>query len=106
MAIIDVEVVGSEAAQAVVDCAKNRWPRKAWEVRRIAHLVSNLARQNKLVPPPCQQLTQHLFGRSAVIGIGGVQKVNAGIDAPVDHFRRNNFIGLPSEGHVPETDSG
>ena len=82
MDVVDVDVVGLQAAQAVLDLLLDVQPRHARIVGPAAHRIEDLGGDDGVLPPALQRLAQHRLRHAADIGVGGIEEVDAGIEAP------------------------
>jgi hypothetical protein len=88
--LVQVDVVGAQPAQRVLDRAPDVAPSALGTDRRaIAHvgaLMPELGREQHLVPASTEDLADQLLRPSAAtVGLGRVQERDAGVDSRVDH---------------------
>jgi len=101
--VVQVEIIGLQPPQAVVDRAQDGGPRKPGLVRARAHLRRNLAGQNDAVAPPLQRLAQDDFRGALVVQVRRIEEVHPALQAAVDHGERRGLVRLPAKGHRAET---
>ena len=83
--LVEVDAVGVQAAQAVLDLAHDPQARVAALVRTGPHREVNLRRQDDLVAPALDGLADDLFRLPCRVGVGGVDEVDALLERAVDH---------------------
>src|SRR5579883_3100292 len=106
MKIEDVDVVGTQAAQAPLDGSQDGGPRESLSLRLRAGFHAGFSGENEVVSPPVEKTAQHLFRRAVVIRIGRIEKVDAVFAADADHSGRGILRGLASERHGAKADTG
>src|SRR5271166_292031 len=106
MKIVDVQVIGFEAAQTFVDRPPNRRSRQAALVRRVAHFSADFPGYDDAVPPSLERLAEHLLRSAAVVDVGGIEEVEARLHQACDHADRGLLVSLPAESHGPEAQPG
>ena len=84
MHLVQVDPVGTQAAQAVLDRGEDPPPRVAAAVAALAHLEVHLGRQHHLVPAAAQRFADDLLGLAGRVHVGGVDDVDAALQRGVD----------------------
>ena len=102
--IVDVDAVGAEPLQAFLGGLQHPAPRQPAAVGIAAHLVGELGRKDPALPVVGNGASDHLFGIAAIIGVRGVDEVDAGLVRLGDDPHRGGLIGRPAEHHGAETD--
>lgn len=84
--LVEVDVVGAEAAQAVIDLGKDRLARQAGTVRTRAHRVPDLCGDEDVVAvgEVIQRPAQDLFAGTLRVHVRGVEEVDARLDRLLD----------------------
>ena len=77
MRLIQVDVVGPEPAQAVLDGGHDPAPRVPQCVQAGAHLVVELGGEHHVVAPPLQSAADDLFAAAERVLVGGVDEVDS-----------------------------
>jgi hypothetical protein len=88
MYLIQVEIVGAEPLEGVLDRAQDPLPRPAAVVRLVAHGHEELRGQHHLVAAALKCLTEDLLRDAAGVDVGGVDEVDAGVECVVDDADR------------------
>src|ERR1700733_8645450 len=83
--VVDVDVVGAEALEAGVALLENVLARGARVIGPLAHWEKRLRRDEPSIAFALERLAEDLLGQTIGIAIGDVEKVDAGIDAEIDH---------------------
>ena len=99
MHLVEVDIVGPEPAQRIVERPGEPTPRAASPVGIVPHGVERLGGEDDVVAPALECLPDDLFGLAAAVHIGGVDEVDPGIERPVDHPDALVVIGV---GEAPE----
>ena len=95
--LVEVDPVGAEAAQRVLDLAHDPAPAVARQVRPLAHRPVELRRQHDLVAPTGERLADDRLGLAARVHVGGVDEVDPRIEGGVDDRPRcRRGRGCPS----------
>ena len=86
MGLIEIDVVGVDAAQAVVDLREDRLARQPRAVRTEAHRVADLGRDDDLVAvgEVRKGAPDDLFARTLRVHVGGIEEVDAGFEGVLD----------------------
>jgi hypothetical protein len=90
--VVQVDVVGAEAAEAVLAGAHEEMPRRANIVRRRAHREGRLGRDQQITAAAGDRRPEDLLGSPARIGIRGVEERRAGVDTDVHQPLRLGHI--------------
>ena len=104
--VIEVEVVGLQPPQALVDGAQNGFARKAVLVGFVAHLEENLAGEDDLVATSLERRAEQGFRDARVVHVGGVEEVDAGVDTAIDDLVRARLIERLAQRHGAEAEAG
>ncbi len=104
--VVEVEVVGLQTREAFVDGAENGFAREAVLVRRVAHLEEDFAGQDDLVAAALERVAEQRFRDTRVVHVGGVEEVDAGVEAAVDDLVGARLIERLAEGHGAEAEAG
>ena len=86
--LVEVDVVGAEAAQARLDRAGQVVARGADVVRSRPAAEGALGRDEHLVAPALDRLAEDLLGQAVRVDVGRVEHRDAGLEADVDEPRR------------------
>src|SRR6185369_13155227 len=102
MYLIQVDMIGTQTSQAVLRGLANIVGFTA--LLAFPHLHPELSGDQYLVAAPFESTAQVFFTLPATVDIGGIEKVNAGIDRSVHHSRSSGGVDSPAE--VVATKSG
>ncbi|MNY31507.1 hypothetical protein D3C86_1656730 [compost metagenome] len=102
MEIEDVDVVGAEIAQRVLDCLIDPLARVAAEVRTLLVRIDELCRQHPVIPVSLDAAPDHLFRLAVVIDVGGIDEVDALLARLVDDAEGDVIRRLVAEHHGPQ----
>ena len=102
--IIDVDVVGAEPLQAFVGRLQHPAPRQPAAIGIVADRVGEFCREDPVVPVVGNGAADHLLGLAAIIGVRGVDEVDAGLARFRHDPRRRRLVGRPAEHHGAQTD--
>src|SRR5216117_2987872 len=69
----------------------------------VADLVGEFCREDPVLPVVRNGAADHLLGLAAIIGVGRVDKIDAGLARLRHDARRGRLIRRPTEHHGPET---
>ena len=92
--LVEVDVVGLQAAQRVLDLGHDPAPGVAPLVGVIAHRACTLGRQDDVVAASLERLAHDLFGLAAGVRVGGVDEVDPGVQRLVDDADRVVVVGV------------
>ena len=93
--LVEVDPVGAEAAQAVLDLADDPAPRVAELVGVVAHRAVDLGREDHVVAAAAgERLADDLLGLAARVDVGGVDEVDPRVERAVDDRDRLVVVGL------------
>ena len=93
--LVEVDPVGAQPAQAVLDLLDDPAARVAELVGIVAHLAVDLGGQDRVVTPaPGEGLAHDLLGLAARVDVGGVDEVDARVEGPVDDVDRLVVVAL------------
>jgi len=68
--------------------------RRTLAVRVVSHREGRLGRDQDLVPPSLDHLTENLFREALGIDLCRIEEIDAGIEAEIDHAGSRRDIGL------------
>src|SRR5262249_36744847 len=95
MDLVEVDPVGAEAAQAVVDLVRDPAARVPVLVRVVAHLPLHLGGEHGAVPAPARErLTDDVLRLPARVHVCGVDEVDPRVQGAVDDAYALVVIGL------------
>ncbi len=105
--LIQVDVVGAEAAQAALDRRPDPAPRVAAMVRVVVHRVVELRGEHHVVAATGESPTDDLLALAVRVHVGGVDEVDPGIDGAIDQTDAVVVIGVPprAEHHRAEAEA-
>ncbi len=83
--LVEVDPVGAETAEAVVDGAGDPLRGPAPGLGVLAHLSGELGRDDGLVPPGAEGLAEELLGRPLPVDVGRVEEGHAPVEGFADH---------------------
>ena len=105
MQLVEVDPVGAESPQAVLDFLDDPAPRVAEGVGVVVvHLAVKLGREPRRRGAPGQRLADDLLRFTARVDVGGVDEVDPGVERGVDDSNRDVVVALApgAEHHRPE----
>src|SRR5207248_6426574 len=79
---IDVDVVGAEVLEGLVDRGEGSLPAAVPKVRLVAVVHPELADDDRLVPPASERLAEGSFRRTHAVPLGRVEAVDAEVERP------------------------
>ena len=82
--LVEVDVVGAQPAQRVLDLAHDPAAGPAAVVGLVAHRHEELGGQDDVVAAALQGLADDLLGHAAGVDVGGVDEVDPGVEGAVD----------------------
>ena len=94
MRLVQVDVVGAEAAQAVLDLLHDPPPRGPSLVGVVTHGCHELGSQHHTVAPALEGLADDLLGLAERVHVGGVDEVDARVDGGVDDADAVVVVGV------------
>jgi hypothetical protein len=86
--LVQVDPVGAQAAQTLLDGGHDPPPRVAPPVRVGAHRVVELGGQHDVVTVALQGQAEPALGHAVVVDVGGVEDVHAGVEGVAHHSLR------------------
>ena len=93
--LVEVDPVGVQPPQRVLDRADDPAARVAPLVRVLAHRVVELGREDDVVAPAAgERLADDLLGLALPVDVGGVDEVDAGVERRVDDADRLVVVGV------------
>ncbi len=92
--LVQVDVVGLQAAQRVLDLGHDPAPGVASLVGIVAHRRRTLGREDDVVAAPLERLADDLFGLAAGVHVGGVDEVDPRVQRLVDDADRVVMVGV------------
>lgn len=90
-----VDMVRTETTQRAFDRADQTAARHAAVARAVAGRQAGLGRDQDGVAPSLDRLAQHLFGSPVRIDVGGIEQIDAGLQADVDQPAGLDRIARP-----------
>ena len=102
--LVEVDVVGVEPAQAVLDLPHDPAAGRPAVVRVLAHRRHELGGQHDLVAPALERLADDLLRLAAGVHVGGVDEVDAAVERGVDDLDAVVVVAVApgAEHHRPE----
>jgi hypothetical protein len=100
--LVQVDVIGAQAAQAGLAAGDDVVKGQAGVVRAVAHGHPDLGGEQQLVPAAPQDLAHDLLGLAAGVDVGGVDEVDPGVQAHVHlpagllHVGRADVLEIPA----------
>src|SRR6266576_3750779 len=91
--MVDVNVVGTQAAQAGFAGLQQVMPRGSQIVGPFAHPEGGLGGNQYILTAPLNGLAQNLLGQSFRVNVGGVKKIDAGLQADGDEAASLGYVG-------------
>jgi hypothetical protein len=82
--LVEVDPIGLQPPQRVLDLGDDPAPRVAAAVGSVAHREMHLGREHDVVAAPPQRPADDLLGLTGRIDIGGVDEVDARVERAVD----------------------
>ena len=82
--LVDIDVVGLQPAQRRLDRVGQPAPRTALHVHVVAHRQVRFGGEHYTVASALQRLSDDLLRLTAAVSVGGVDKVNPGVQRLVD----------------------
>jgi hypothetical protein len=82
--LVEVNVVDTEAAQAVVHLSEQPATRAAAMIALVAHRQARLRGQHDVVAAAGDGLADHLFRLTAAVDVGGVDEVDPGLEGSIN----------------------
>ncbi len=104
MVIVDVDVVGVQPPQTLVQGMHQMLAAGSLIVGPVAHFLNALGRQHDVVAAVGDGLAGDNFRLAASVHVGGIDEVDAQFVRLVNDSNRVCFAGLPAEHHGSETD--
>src|SRR5580692_6490062 len=92
--LVQVDVVGLQAAQRVLDLGHDPAARVAALVRVGAHRAVHLGREHDVVAASLQRLADDLLRFAGGVPVGGVDEVDPGVEGLVDDAGRVFVVGI------------
>jgi hypothetical protein len=86
--LVQVDVVGLQPPQRVLDLGDDPPARRAPPVRGLAHGIGELRREHHVVPAALQRLADDFFGLTGGVHVGRVDQVDAGLERFADDADR------------------
>jgi hypothetical protein len=104
MDLVEVDPVGAQAPEALLDRREDPAPRVATAVAALAHLEVHLGGEDDLVTAPPQRLAHDLLGLTVGVRVGGVDEVDPLIEGGVNDADTIVVVGVTdsTEHHGPE----
>ncbi|MNT08093.1 hypothetical protein D3C72_1428220 [compost metagenome] len=95
----DVDMVGREPVQAVLDRARDPHARVMRVVGRGLHGVAELGRQHPVVAAGAQQPADHLLRRALGVDVGGIDEIHAVVTRAGNDAGGLGLVGLVGKHH-------
>jgi hypothetical protein len=92
--LVEVDPVGPETPQRVLDRPDDPAPRASAPIRVVAHRHEELRGQDDVVAAAFERLADDLLGFAGGVDVGGVEEVDSGVERPVDDADRVVVVGV------------
>jgi hypothetical protein len=92
--LVEVDPVGVEPPQRVLDRPHDPPARAAAPVRVVAHRHEELGRQDDVVAPALERLADDLLRLAGRVDVGGVHEGDPGVEREVDDADRVVVVGV------------
>ena len=92
--LVEVDPVGAEAAERVLDRLDDPTARAAAVVGVLAHRHEELGGEHDVVAAALERLADDLFGLAGRVDVGGVDEVDPGVQRAVDDADRVVVVGV------------
>ena len=102
MELVEVDAVGAQPAQAVLERAPHVFGPGAAPLLVDRH--AELGGEHDLIPAPGERLAEILLALGAAVDVGGVEEVDAGVERRVDDARRGRGVEAAAEVVAAEPD--
>ena len=102
MQVVDIEVVGPEPPEARLNGLVYGGAPEANIIGTLPHLVPNLARQDRPLPPSGDNPAKNFFRLPLVVHVRGIEKVDSRVKALIDQAASDGLVGLGAERHGTE----
>ena len=93
------KIVGAEPLERRFDRRAHGGGRQPLVLDGVSHGAPGLARQDDVLAARTEGAAEDLFRSALVVDVGRVEKIDAGVQAPIDHARGFLEIGLRAERH-------
>ena len=106
MHLVEIDVVHLEPAQTGLDLGHDMAARQADLIGRdgFAHenigVEADFGRDYQIFSPLAENSSKDFLRRARRINIGGIEKISADLDEPVENFCRGFFVSLTSKRHA------
>ena len=97
MDLVQVDVVGAEPAEALLDLVTDPAAGVALPVHAFAHLAVHLRREHHLVAPAFERLADDLLRLALRVHVGGVDEVHAVVERVVNDAHTVGVIAVAPE---------
>jgi len=94
--LIEVDPVGAEASQAVLDSNADPAPRRAAAILA-AHVHTEFRGNDRGVARSSQRCSEHLFAPALAVDVSRVEECDALVECGVDHLCRSRGVEPPAE---------
>jgi hypothetical protein len=99
--LVEVDPVGPQPAQRVLDRADDPSARRALPVGIVAHRAVELGREDDVVAAPARErLGDDLLGLALPVHVGGVDEVDPRVERRVDDADRLVVVGIPQAPNI------
>ena len=99
MHLIDVKVIGLQAAQTLLNALKNVLARKPFAVRSGAGGKENLGGQHHVIATAFQSYSQDFLGAPVGVTIGGINEIAPLVEVGIQDRQRFLFIAARRPAH-------
>ena len=106
MQIVEIDVIGLEALQTVVNRPEDRLFGETTFIGILPHFSTHLRRKNQLVTFAANGLSEHAFCHARLVNVRCVKKVDSLFDTAVNHPRGSWLVSRFAECHCAETEPG
>lgn len=104
MKVKDIDVVCVETLEARLNGLDDPLARLALFVGTLLCRVAELRRHDPIVALAGYRATDHLFGASGMIDVGGIDEVDALVERFADDALGRRFVSLATEHHCSEAE--
>ncbi|MCY1508739.1 hypothetical protein D9M68_430590 [compost metagenome] len=94
MQLQEVDVIGAEPLEGVVDAFDQARSRRAGIIRPVAHRQRDLGRNQHGIAPSLDRGAEHALGGAVRVDVGRVEEVDAGFQRNVDQSSRFGCVAV------------
>ena len=91
--VVEIDVVGAQAAQAGLTGSKYVIPRRSQFIRSFPHAKRGLGRDENIVTASFYSLAENFLRKTVRIDVGCVKQIHAGLEANGNHTAGFGYIG-------------